>query len=514
METRTPRSGWLREGVTTAPCDGSVAITHAHWQVSVPVSFLTSHPRLEKVLSRQLPRTELPPHPEYDGLVRLLEAQGCFTSAERKAAYTLREVRDLFDPLRSMWYARYYAHPLWERLRSGTATQNALLAWVIHNYHISRAAGVVGARMAACAPEPSWREFFRQDTLEEYWHCDAYYFVRHSGLRVGDEAVKSYVPLASSLAFEAHTLQVATRSPLTHLLIAYFQESSIAFYDDCLGFYAAVERGYGLPGFFGSWQQHMKLDQDHGHAVGLAGLFESDAIVSEVALDEALSGAWAAYWFLCRALDDIEGEALPDNDIRLRPPVTGGCLSPSRSSLEVGEVEQRWTGGSLLDLCRWQIGLRPLPAARVPLSLEDLAIVGDALVESAYVALSRARDHEQIMLLGHLCRAFGESGLRVSGTTTFASPWVVAVAALLREAAAHPVEYAVFAWVTGNALAQSADTNAPSLGWRRRAGDFLDSIPVGESEVGWWLTRVLQFREILDRWLSNLERFDPAETAY
>jgi hypothetical protein len=494
-----------------------VIITHAHWQISVPSLFLVSHPQLEQVLTRRKPRAELPPHPDYDGFIRLLEAQGCFTSLERKAAYSLGEARELFDPLRSMWYARYYAHSLWERLRTGTATRNAILAWVIHNYHISRAAGVVGARIAAKAPDPSWRAFFRQDTLEEYWHCDAYYFVRHPELRVDDAAVKTYVPLPSSLAFEAHTLQLAERSPLAHLLVAYFQESSIAFYDDCLAFYRAVEREYGLTGFFGTWQQHMRLDQDHGHAVDLAGLFDTAMSVSATALDAAIAEAWLANWFLCRALDDIEAEALPDGSVRLRPPVAGGRLTPSRSSLEAGYRGGQWPGGSLLGLCKWVIAERPLTSPTVPLVPADEAVVGSALVEAAYESLSRARDHEQILHLGHLCRGLKESGIGGGEAGGFSSPWAVATAALIREAAVHPAENVVLMWVTGSALASAASDKSLGVStepWLRKASDMLDTVPVTEAEAGRWLTRVLQLRELLDRWFTRPDRFNPVETAF
>ncbi len=511
----------MRDNVAVAEREDVAVITYAHWEVSLPRSFLAAHAPLQELLTRRRSRADLPQHPEYDDLVRLLEAQGCFTSTERYAFYPLREVRRLFDPLRSAWYAAYYAHPLWGRLRTGTATRNELLAWVIHNYHISRAAGVVGARLAATAPEPAWRAFFRQDTLEEYWHCDAFYFVRHPSLAVADDEVKGCVPLPSTFAFETHTLQVAERNPLAHLLIAYFQESSIAFYDDCLRFYEQVERAYNLPGFFRTWQQHMRLDQVHGHATGLADLFAHDTHVSAAAVDVALRDAWLAYWFLLRSLNDIEGEALADGRLRLRLPVCGGTVDPSRSSF-MGESIETWSfpsGASLADLCRGvaALGWSPGAAEAVAVTDRDAALVLTALTDACHQALSRVRDHDQIVLLGHVCQAVQQAAAAEQPSDGIDCPWAAAVASVLREASVRPTECLSLASLLGSVYGAASPPPAvmrPFTGaWVDRADRFLSHVPVAAVDADVLLTRLLQFRELLTLWLVRSDRFDSAAVA-
>src|SRR4051794_38203482 len=51
------------------------------------------------------------------GLAALLDAQGCFLRA-RPTVLSPDEILAVFRPLRSALYAAYYAHPLWQDLRS------------------------------------------------------------------------------------------------------------------------------------------------------------------------------------------------------------------------------------------------------------------------------------------------------------------------------------------------------------------------------------------------------------
>jgi hypothetical protein len=515
------RGGWLRRNVVVTPQADVVRIGYAHWEIAVPAPFLSTHPELLEVLHGRRSRCDLPSNPAYDGFLTLLDAQGCFTSFEKQSSYRFRELRRLFDPLRSAWYALYYAHPLWQRLRTGAASMNELIAWVIHNYHISRAAGIVGARLAACAPDPSWRDFFRRDTLEEYWHCDAYYFVRHPDLKINNTDVKAYVPLPSSLAFEVHTLQVAEHDPLGHLLIAYFQESSIAFYDDCLQFYEEVERAYGLPGFFATWQQHMQLDQDHGHAKGLGDLFDTDQIVPAGVVEASLRNAWLAYWFLCQSLDDVIREARPDAQIRLRLPSWNDPQTSKSSSFFDGRLPNwpRTTGATIFDLCRWlvtEIAGPRLALQSVALNERDIAYLLVGLTQASYQALSRAREHDEIVHLGNVCRALED--IAPKGNAVLCdSPWVQVIVHLLSEASVHPVECLALAVTLGQVARQLCgqfELLIPlSERWTDQAERYLATVYMVEGNAAAFLTRQLQFYEVLERSLKRSDRFFPEDVA-
>jgi hypothetical protein len=138
-------------------------------------------------------------------------------------------------------------------------------------------------------------------------------FVDDPNLKFDASAVKSYVPLPGSTAFEEAALRAADESWIGHLLIAYFQESGIVFRDNSEDFYNEVEANYGLKNFFTGWRRHMTLDLDHGHADGLRDLLDSDQVVSISDVNRGLQSVQLAHFFLVPTLDQIqaqEGSAL------------------------------------------------------------------------------------------------------------------------------------------------------------------------------------------------------------
>lgn len=88
----------------------------------------------------------------------LLDAQGCFLPAGFERI-ELPRVLELFMPIPSMLYAEYYAHPVWQRLRSGAVSNAEIVAWLVHNYHISCSAGAITARRAGTPPARSCKRF-------------------------------------------------------------------------------------------------------------------------------------------------------------------------------------------------------------------------------------------------------------------------------------------------------------------------------------------------------------------
>lgn len=415
--------GQLKKDVSVVFSEDKATISYALWEVALPMAWVKSHPVIDDLLHRKIARAEALAHPVAEPLVSLLNAQGCFTS-QSKPRYSLREVKALFDPLRSEWYAAYYAHPAWQRLRHGQASRNGLLAWLIHNYHISRAAGIVAARMAALGKHPDWSTFFRQDALEEYWHCDAYYSLDTPLLHdAGPEEIKAYLPLPSSLAFEEHTLQVAESDPLGHVLIAYFQESSIAFESDSDDFYQTVEQHYQVQGLFTPWKQHIQIDVEQEHADGLGQLLASDAEVDAAQLEQALSHAWLAFYFLRSGLDDI----LQQDDagrLQLRqPPVPDagqdtmlGCLGRQVQAVDISPR----------------------------LSATDMAHLHHGLQASAFRALGFARGHDQLIACGRYAQKLSRR-LPAMDKTPAPGPWCVALVNHMQEAAHCPSTWLMLA---------------------------------------------------------------------
>jgi len=403
--------GWLRPEVQVFAGTEGYHIRYAHWEVRLPKGALGDQDLLEFLTPG---RSVACGHdnPEIAGLLALLDAQGCFQRTDPPEPCSMQELRRRFDRLRSAWYAEYYAHPLWNRLRKGQASRNELLAWVIHNYHISRVAGAAAARCASRPYPFDFRHRFLQDTLDEYWHVNAFYFVRHAGLTVHDEDVKSYVPLAGSRAFELLTMQVADRNPLGHLLIAYFQESTAVFLDDCVTFYRDVEGAYNLPGFFDSWVAHMRIDIKEGHARGLSDLFDNERSVAPEDQIDAIRCAYLAYSYLYASLDQVLEQARLDDTLDFRHP---------REFLE--------------------------QSRRVALSLQSEHqehLTSDLLsgaLQATLGCLGRTLDHDAVMALGRLCQMLQSS--RADGwLKNRTSIWSEAISLLLQERAVDPIHLA------------------------------------------------------------------------
>ena len=396
-----------------------VLISYALWQVALPADWVSAHPLIEQFLQRRSGRSAALRDQHARPLVTLLDAQGCFPPRP-KPSYTLREVKAIFDPLRSQWYAAYYAHPTWERLRERRASVNMLVTWLIHNYHISRAAGTVAARMAGTSPDAPWAAFFRQDALDEYWHCDAFYSLKTGQLAdISPAQIRDYVPLASSLAFEEHALQVAGCDPLGHLLIAYFQESSIAFNEDSSAFYRAVEAQFGIAGLFAPWQQHIQIDVDQGHADGLGNLLESEREVAAAELARALRHAWLAFRFLYAGLDDIAAAGKTDS-LALRPPLP----VPGDATHLLGLIDAH---PAAPDAMAW--------------TADDLASVRHSVATSAFRALGNARRHDEMIACGRWAQRLAQLPAPATASAPAPTVWALAIDNHLQEAARRPLTW-------------------------------------------------------------------------
>lgn len=262
----TKPAGYLRKGVTVRRDGLKVVLEHALWTLEVPAVWVDSVPGLGGVFERQIPVTQLGANGrELDGFVTLLREQGCLSYRDCDS-YTLREVKELFQHLSGAWYGRYYAHPLWDRLRAGSVSRNGLVSWLLYTYHLSRSAAMSASRSVSYLTQPTLRAVFAESAIEEYAHCEEYFFVRHPSLPLDDATVRRTVHLPASVAFDQQMLRMAEQDWLGHVLAGFFQESTARFYDECRRFYSMVGDSYGLPGFFRNWEAHIEIDLTEGHA--------------------------------------------------------------------------------------------------------------------------------------------------------------------------------------------------------------------------------------------------------
>jgi hypothetical protein len=389
---------FLRPSVAISEEADGLLIRYAHWELSVPASAVGASQMLRALATD---RTVLQPADSVArGVLSLLAAQGCFVPTIGEQLQ-LADVLRLFQPIRSEMYATYYAHPLWAALREGSASIGQVAAWALHNYHISRSAGVIAARMASQPLGPFLRQSFRDDALEEFWHCDSFYFVHSGRLRIDSMSAKAYVPLPAVRAFEDVALHAADTDWLAHLLIAYFQESSIAFGQESERFYDAVEDRYGLPGFFKGWRQHLALDRDQDHAGGLASLVDGSRVVSRCMVEQSVEIVQLAHHYLLTALDQLMASPTEAHAAILqRQPSTIAAAGPNAERV--------------LPNCWW-------PYLR------------SKLEEAAFAALAHVRDHDGIMAAGNLAAAMRGTNGDEAELGPLHNPWLAATGNFLVE---------------------------------------------------------------------------------
>jgi len=448
------RAGALREDVRVTFGRDGVRVAHGLWEVKLPADWLSNHADIEALLRGDSTHPDVVSDPESSAVIALLDAQGCIIPRPLTGSVSLCALRERFDRTRGAWYAAYNAHPLWDRLRSGRASRNELLAYLVHNYHVSRTAGAVAARMASRGPL-EWRPFFAEDAREEYWHCNAYYFVQSAALGCPDDRIKAYVPLPGSTAFEQHTQQLAEHDAIAHLLVAYFQESSVMFRDAATEFYDEVSRAYQLDDFFRPWREHIGIDLAEQHAAGLAALF-TDRVVDAESAARSLALAWTAFFFLCASLDDVLGQAQPGDTIVLRDP----------ESFATTAVRER-PDSDLSAIAR-----------------HDLPHIVAAVCRTALLALGCGREHDEIMIAGRVHE-------RLAGApqpdVLPASPWTLAIGNLLAESAARPLEWAALIAYLSRRI--DVDVDRDELARRLGAAPFA--------------VECARFGELLDRWAAS-----------
>lgn len=506
--------------------DHYVSLRHSFWELSLPKDWVDRTPRLSDFFDRQIPAQKLnaDTSPELRGLLQLLKEQGCLSYPDQQESYTLKEIKELFTNLCAQWYGAYYAHPLWQRLRDGSLSINALVAWLIHNYHVSRSAGMSDARCATRLLKLGLRPRFAHNALEEYSHCDDFYFVRHPKLSLADDEVKNYVHLPSSLAFDHQMLRMAEDDWLGHVLVSFFQESTVRFLDDCKTFYQVVERNYGIEDFFAPWQRHIELDLEYGHASNFAFILSADESISKTDMVTSLRNARFTFEFLVSALDAILAEDVWGEKIYLRSPIKNGQLDPNKTALLAPYTERADFPAQLRAKQAIQLyeelqhtGLAIFPLQAIPQgemsALPDKEFIRSDVTLSIYKTLSYADSHDTVVLYGRLAQ---EATLirRACSDKEFARPPLPrsfrarALGNFISEHATNPT---LFAFLLFH-LAELDSTCAPFSGEGQKVlRQYLSSIRTDDVINSLYTTRLLQLNEFYTQALllpSTIDDYD------
>jgi len=529
----------LRGGISVVEEGPEVALNHGFWVLRVPKDWVLSTPGLEDFLNRKLSAEEIPsPDASTLGFLNLLDIQGCLTFHNADSAHmAMRDVKPLFRKLSSRWFGQYYQHPLWQKLRDASLSKNGLVAWLIQNYHLSRSAGVTAARLATSTRLNEVCRKFLQNTLEEYSHCDDFYFVRHPNLSIPDNAIWRYVPLASSLAFDQQMLRTAEEDWLGHVLSCYFQESSIMFADECMEFYETVEKNYGLPGFFDNWKAHIQLDLGYEHSGFFDSLLDTDELIPREVLVHSIQAAWFTFEFILRALDDILREETLSKNVLLRLPIVEGIVDVNVSSFlkellpsikQSVCIESRTAHDlfdRLVELTDSGGIIGSLQSSPPP--HEDIEFLRLDIALSVFRSLSMSSDHVEIISLGKLAEcahrvSLGKSDQNLTNKEWPLSSQALALANFIRELAHRPLD---FLFVILYAAHQADKLSSNSIGrpdrdaWlpftKTTLGKVREVVFIKDlsmSDVDRIANYTLQFIELYTRWMaeaSTAETKDP-----
>jgi hypothetical protein len=475
---------YIRHAVSVDFTHDPVDVRYGFWSVELPRDWVSSTDGLERFLKGDAPLSAVElREPEAANLVGLLRVAGCLTSP-RKESYALREVRSLFEPLCISWHAHYYDHPLWSRIREGRISRNALVAWVVHNYHLSQSAGVTAARCATRAQRPDVKRLFLESAIEEYSHCREYYRIDDSRIGITAAEALEYVHLPASLAFDQQMFRLAEDDWLAHILVGYFQESTSSYFTQCAEFYDGVEKRFDLAGFFDGWKGHIRLDLDFGHASAFADALESDESVSLQQVEASFKNAAVTVQFLIAALDEILAEDREDDRIVLRRPVSlkGATGLEERRPLDFGSVSVK-------------------------------GFVESELADACCRALSYAQTEAQLLSLGRLVEIAAPLLARRYDVATWCVPdmQTTAIVNFVREAATNPAE---FVSCLAHLLTQIEEGSADSL-WIQRGDCRAEIARLAEScrtsslQSERLATRLVQFDELFDepdrRTISSIE---------
>jgi len=298
--------GFLRPSVSVRRFGDIWQIRHSIWELDIPSQVVNENEGFAKFLGREVPISFIKPlNRASANLLSLLVAQGCVTVDGHQPSYNLNEVRKIVAACAAQWYGIYYSHPFWTEFESEDLSKTKLFGWMLRTYHLSRSVGPTAARGALYSPLPHVRRTFLKSAIEEYSHCEIYYFPEHQIFNLDSEWIRGLVPTPAATAFDKQMAIIAEDDWLAHTIVALFQEYTGAFGENALATYARLEKKFGLGGFFNGWKDHIGYDTDHSHADDLDELFRGEYVVSAQNLTQSLDAAANTISHLVWALDEL-----------------------------------------------------------------------------------------------------------------------------------------------------------------------------------------------------------------
>lgn len=302
--------GLLREGICHAADDANWAISFGLVSLSLPASALNNEEDFAAFLRRKIGANAVSTQSSWvRSLLDLFDQQGCIISSSEQLV-SAGGIARLHAQFSNWWYARYYSHPIWERLR-GDLDAGLFASWASRTYYLSKSAGATAARSAARSPRREVRRAFKKSCIEEYGHHREFYALSPLLEKIGQRAIAGRGPTLGCVAFDDHMLAIAGSDDLAHVFVALFQEKTAEFCDAANDFYDSVEHRLDIPGALAGWRTHISFDHEHGHASDLSELFSAFDGIPIEDLKRSLLRASATIDFLVESLSEVDCAASP-----------------------------------------------------------------------------------------------------------------------------------------------------------------------------------------------------------
>jgi hypothetical protein len=412
--------GRLRRSVSVARSSAMWTIGHSLWQVQLPGQFVDSKPDLISLLQHSSSISSVEINDNHTrNLLLLLAFQGCLTIDSSKRTLDMHEVRYIVQGATATWYGVYYSHPLWEALRNGRLSISQIFLWVLRTYHLSRSAGPTAARGALHSPVENVRGAFLKSCIEEFSHCDDFYFPEHPRFGLTAYTISDLIPLPSSTAFDQQMLHVAENDWLAHLCVAYFQEYTASFRENAFKLYDILTDRYQLPGLFQGWKDHIGYDLDHSHCDDFFDALDGNQLLERSSLIRSLVEAGKTISYLISALDEIWA---------LSPETAVMSVRPTRHDLLRrvfgGTAESNWTEELTLDQVARDIGNKLVELIDSPTLIPfEYAHPNDMMFRAILLrALGFSESHEEALTLGRMLEACASSSSQDNSSSRSGEP--------------------------------------------------------------------------------------------
>jgi hypothetical protein len=453
-------------------------IKYSFWDVDIPNYWLEKNSHLKSFLfeNKTIKNIDVLNEEEKNILI-LLQEQGCIEEPQKKQ-YTGHEVYTLFERVVTRWYEIYYNHPIWNKLLEGCST-NTLVAWLIQNYHISRSAGVTDARCATFFPISNLRELFKQNAIEEFWHCDAFYFVNHEKLKISKQSVKDYLPLSSSIAFDQQMLYLAEKDPLAYIMVCYFQESSVRFYSDCKEFYSNMELKYNLNDFFKPWEKHLSFDFEYQHSDRYAEMFSNFEMIKTEDLLSSFKNAAMTTGYLLQAFDEILMEE-ESQSIILRDPPSKNQNSGIFKNFKKDHFFNLDLRKNNTDFIKEIIDNSSINTSEkmIPHSIENIEYIKHEISNITFRCMGFSYNHDEIQCLGNIARELFESKTSINKMTPINEGEWIALRNFLSELSHKPNSFLPILVILNSIFQTSIKKNLISKKISDKIFNFLENSPI------------------------------------